>query len=63
MSIQLTVEVQEAQFILNAIADQPFKQVADLWFKIKSQAEQQVRLQQASTPIEAEPADTPQAEA
>lgn len=47
MSIQLDVEIQEAQFILNAIADQPFKQVADLWFKIKTQAEAQVAAQQA----------------
>jgi hypothetical protein len=48
MSIQLNVEIQEAQQILNALADQPFKQIADLWFKVKTQAEQQLAAQQAA---------------
>lgn len=55
MTLQVTLEVQEVQFVLNAIAKQPFEQVADLWFKIKSQAEAQIKAQQAGT-TEQEPA-------
>lgn len=47
MTIQVTLEVQEVQFIMNAVAKQPFEQVADLWFKIKAQAEQQLAKEQA----------------
>lgn len=53
MTIQLNVEVQEAQAILNFLSKGPFEQVADLWFKIKSQAEQQLA-QQAQAPQQAE---------
>jgi len=46
MSLSITLEVQEVQAILSSIAKQPFEQVADLWFKIKGQAEQQLAAQQ-----------------
>lgn len=51
MSIQLNVELQEVQAVLNALAKLPFEQVADLWFKIKSQAEQQIAAKQQN-PVE-----------
>lgn len=54
MTIQLNLEVQEAQFILNALSEAPFKQVADLWFKIKSQAETQLSQQSAEKATTAE---------
>ncbi len=50
MSIQLNVEVQETQVILAALAKQPFEQVADLWFKLKNQAEQQLQAKPAAEP-------------
>ncbi len=43
MSIQLNLEVQEVQAALSALSKMPFEQVADLWFKIKAQAEQQLQ--------------------
>lgn len=46
MSIQLNVEVQDAQIILSALAELPLKHSLDTWFKVKSQAEQQVAAQQ-----------------
>jgi hypothetical protein len=46
MSIQLNVEVQEAQMILGALAKLPLEQSADTFFKIRSQAEQQIAAQQ-----------------
>lgn len=55
MTIQLSLEVQEVQFILGSISEQPFKQVADLWFKVKSQAESQLAQQQAQPETEPEP--------
>lgn len=46
MSIQLTVEVQDANLILAGLAELPLKQGLDTWFKVKSQAEQQLAAQQ-----------------
>ena len=54
MSIQVNLEVQEVQAIMNALAKMPFEQVADLWFKVKAQAEQQLAARQQN-PV-AEPA-------
>lgn len=62
MSLKLEVEVQETQILLAALAEQPFKQVADLWFKIKSQAESQLQVAQqppqapAAQPVGQQPA-------
>lgn len=55
MTIQLSIEVQEAQLILGSLAKAPFEQVADLWFKIKSQAESQLIAQQQAE----QPSDDP----
>lgn len=41
-TITLTLNVNEVQAILQALAKLPFEQVADLWFKIKSTAENQL---------------------
>lgn len=49
MSIQLNVEVQETQVILSALAELPLKNSLDLWFKVKSQAEQQLAAQQQAS--------------
>jgi hypothetical protein len=57
MSIQLTIEVQEAQMILGALAKLPLENVLDTWFKVKTQAETQLQAQQAPAPIEV--ADAP----
>lgn len=54
MSIQLTVEVQEAQMILGALAKLPLENSLDTWFKVKAQAEQQLAARQQN-PV-AEPA-------
>jgi hypothetical protein len=53
MSIQLTVEVQEAQMILGALAKLPLENSLDTWFKVKTQAEKQLQAQQAPAPAEA----------
>jgi hypothetical protein len=45
--ITLTLSITETQNVLQALAKLPFEQVADTWFKIKNQAEQQLAVQQA----------------
>jgi len=45
--INLTLSVNETQNVLQALAKLPFEQVADTWFKVKNQAEQQLAVQQA----------------
>lgn len=45
--ISLQLSVTETQSVLQALAKLPFESVADLWFKIKATAEQQVAAQQA----------------
>lgn len=45
--IQLSLSVQETQIILQSLGKLPFEAVADVWFKVKAQAEQQVAAQQA----------------
>ena len=45
--ITLQLSVNEAQVVLSALAKLPFENVADLWFKVKTTAEQQVAAQQA----------------
>ena len=45
--INLSLSVNETQSILQALAKLPFEQVADTWFKVKNQAEQQLAAQQA----------------
>lgn len=55
MSIQLTVEVQEAQMILGALAKLPLENSLDTWFKLKTQAEQQLQAQQAAAQAPAAP--------
>ena len=52
MQLNISLEVQEVQFVLSAIAKQPFEQVADLWFKLKNQAEAQLK-EQSEPPIPA----------
>jgi hypothetical protein len=63
MSIQLNVEIREVQVVLAALAKQPFEQIADLWFKLKNQAEQQLTNEPPASSPDPQPADTPQAEA
>lgn len=46
VNLNITLSVGEVQTILAAIAKQPFEQVADLFFKLKQQAEQQLAAQQ-----------------
>lgn len=46
MNLTINLSVGEVQTILAAIAKQPFEQVADLFFKLKQQAEQQLAAQQ-----------------
>lgn len=48
MSIQLTVEFQEAQMILGALAKLPLESSLDTWFKVKTQAENQLQARQAA---------------
>lgn len=45
--ITLNLDVNETQIILQALSKLPFETVADLWFKVKTTAEQQVSVQQA----------------
>lgn len=49
MSIQLNVEVQDVQNILSGLAKLPLEISIDSWFRIKVQAEEQMRAQQAPT--------------
>lgn len=46
MSLQITLEPQEVNVVLSALGELPLKSSLDLWFKIKSQAEQQFAAQQ-----------------
>jgi len=46
--ITLTLNIGETQTVLQALAKMPFEQVADSWFKIKNQAEQQLAAQRAN---------------
>ena len=56
MSVNINLELQEVQAVMNAIGKEPFSQVADLWFKIKSQAEAQLAAEQeAKKPEEPAP--------
>lgn len=57
MEIQLTLTINEAQIVLQSLAKMPFEAVADTWFKVKNQAEQQVAAQQAAD----QPAEAPKA--
>lgn len=45
--IILQLTINEAQAVLHALGKLPFDNVADLWFKIKTTAEQQVAAHQA----------------
>lgn len=58
MSIQLTVEVPEVQVIMAALAELPLKNSLDTWFKVKTQAEQQLAAQQQAAALD-EGAPTP----
>lgn len=60
MSLQINIEVQEAQLILNALSKLPLEHSLDTWLKVKTQAEQQLQAQQ---PQDAAVPDTPQANA
>jgi hypothetical protein len=53
-SVNLSLSINETQAILASLAKQPFEQVADLWFKIKNEAEQQIAKGQAAEQV-AEP--------
>lgn len=44
--ITLQLNVNETQAVLSALGKLPFENIADLWFKIKATAEQQVSAQQ-----------------
>lgn len=55
MTIQLTLEVQEAQMILGALGKLPLEQSLDLWAKVKTQAQQQLQPAPVAAPA-AEPA-------
>jgi len=44
--IFLQLTVNETQVVLQSLGKMPFETVADLWFKIKATAEQQVSAQQ-----------------
>ena len=61
MSLQINIEVQEAQLILNALAKLPLEHSLDTWLKVKGQAEQQLQAQQQAQ--DAAVPDTPQANA
>lgn len=45
--INLQLNINETQTLLQALGKLPFESVADLWFKIKTTAEQQIALLQA----------------
>lgn len=47
--ILLQLTVNETQTVLQSLGKMPFESVADLWFKIKTTAEQQVSAQQAQS--------------
>lgn len=56
MSLNISLEQQEVQVILGALGELPLKSSLDLWFKIRSQAEQQIAAQQnAVASADAEP--------
>lgn len=54
MSLQITLEPQEVNVVLSALGELPLKSSLDLWFKVKSQAEQQFAAQQPA-PAASEP--------
>lgn len=45
--IILQLTVNETQAVLSALGKLPFESIADLWFKIKATAEQQMSAHQA----------------
>ena len=47
-SVNLSLSINETQAVLASLAKQPFEQVADLWFKIKNEAERQIGMAQAN---------------
>ena len=54
MQFQLTLDEQETNLVLAALAKLPLENVLDLWMKIRTQANQQVvAAQQARTQPEA----------
>lgn len=48
MSLQLTVEVQDAQLILTGLAKLPLEASLDTWHKVKTQAEAQLAAQKSA---------------
>lgn len=56
MSLQLTVEIQDAQVILAGLAKLPLEASLDTWHKVKTQAEAQLAAAQQPAP---EPAPEP----
>ena len=50
-SVNLSLSINETQAVLASLAKQPFEQVADLWFKIKNEAEQQIAKGQAAEQV------------
>lgn len=55
MTLQINIEVPEAQLILGALSKLPLEVSLDIWHKVKSQAEAQLQAQQAQQ----EPAPEP----
>lgn len=58
MEVTIKITIQEAQLIMNALAELPLKNSIDTWFKIRGQIESQ--MQQAQPPGQVpSPAPTP----
>lgn len=47
MQFQLTLEENETNLVLGALAKLPIENALDTWFKIRNQAQQQVQAAQA----------------
>lgn len=56
MSVNIQLEPQEVNVVLAGLGEIQLKNSLDLWFKIKSQAEQQMAAQQQAAQQPAEPA-------
>lgn len=61
MQFKLTLEEQEVNLVLTALAKLPLENTLDAWMKIRTQAGQQVAAQQQAATAAPEPAEAPSA--
>lgn len=50
MEVSIKITIQEAQLLMNALAELPLKSSIDTWFKIRGQVESQMQQAQPAGP-------------